>query len=109
MAEPIYLVQGDTQPQFKIDFTRTDTGDAIDLTGASVRMYIRKKYETELTLEKTASELDPTGGSVVFYFSQGDLDIDAGIYEGEVEITYSNGDKETIYDTFDIYLREDFK
>ena len=109
MAEPIYLVQGDTQPQFEMTFTRTDTGEAINLTGATVRLYIRAKYETTLTLEKTASHIDSEAGLIVFYFESGDLDIDAGVYEGEVEITYSNGDKETIYETFDIYLREDFK
>ena len=109
MAEPIYLVQGDTQPQFQFTFTRTDSGDAIDITGATIKLYIRKKYETTLTLEKTAAISDGPNGVATFFFVDGDLDQDGGVYEGEVEINYATGEKETLYETFDIYLREDFK
>lgn len=109
MAEPIYLVQGDTQPQFRLSFTRTDSGENLDLTGAEVHLYIRERYETTLTLDKVADHIDSVNGIVVFSFNAGELDLDAGIYEGEVEIIYSTGDRETIYETFDIYLREDFK
>lgn len=109
MAEPIYLVQGDSEPQFQFTFTRSDTEQAIDLDGATVKFYMRERFGTTLTLTKTATITDADNGVCVFNFSQGDLDIDAGEYEGEVEITYSTGKKETVYEKFNVVLREDLQ
>ena len=38
----INLVQGDTGPQIKATLTRSDTGSAIDISGATTKMHFRK-------------------------------------------------------------------
>lgn len=41
MAEKIKLVQGDTRPQVRLTLTDENTGDVIDLTGATVTLHFR--------------------------------------------------------------------
>ena len=104
----IYLVQGDTRPQLQVTATR-EGGSVIDLTDSTVLLKIRRKNIRGITLTLTGTLSDPTNGVAVFAFSDGDLDIDAGDYQGEVEVTYSTGDIETAYDLVDINLRRDFE
>jgi hypothetical protein len=76
------LVQGDSAPQIKATITRFDTG-AISTNFAD--------------------------GIAVFSFSDTDLvGLSAGYYEGEIEITYSTGLKETIFEVQNYQLRGDF-
>jgi hypothetical protein len=110
MADPIYLVQGDTGPQIKVIMTRDDTGVAEDITDAVVRLHFRKKYtETllfSLTGQSTPDEAEV--GTAIFVFSNGQLDLDAGEYEAEVEVVFDTGTRETIYEKLDFVLRQDF-
>ena len=50
----------------------------------------------------------PTAGIAIVNWATGDLDQDAGTYEGEIEVTKSSGQIETIYDTIKFKIREDF-
>lgn len=106
----IQLVQGDTGPQIKVTLTRSDTGSAEDLTGATIKLHFRKKRTTtvlfSLTNQSTGDNL--TNGICFFVFSAGQLDLDEGYYEGEVEVVGSSGTRETIYETVEFYLRDDF-
>lgn len=105
----ITLVQGDTGPQIKVTLTRSDTGSAENLTGATIKLHFRKKDTTtslfSLTNQSTGDNL--TNGICFFIFATGQLDLDAGYYEGEVEVVSSSGTRETIYEIIDFYLRED--
>lgn len=110
MADPILLVQGDTGPQIKVVLTRQDTGAAEDITDATVRLYFRKKY-TEVVLFTLTGQSTPdeeAAGTAVFAFSNGQLDLEPGEYEGEVEVVYDTGIRETVYETVDFMLRRDF-
>ena len=106
----INLVQGDTGPQIKGSRTRRDTGAVQDLTGATVVMRFRKKRSTTVlfTLTNQSGDDDKTSGIALFAFSAGQLDLDEGYYEGEVEVVASSGTRETVYEIVDFYLREDF-
>lgn len=107
----IYLVQGDTGPQIYIKVTREDTGNAIDVSGGSAKLKVRKKGETSLSFTLTASDVGQNLSEGKLYFSpDGDqlTAIAAGNYEGEVEITLSNGTVETVFEPVDIVIREDF-
>lgn len=110
MADPIYLVQGDTGPQIKVILTRQDTGLAEDITDATVRLYFRKKF-TEAVLFTLTGQSTPdeaTVGTAVFVFANGQLDLAPGNYEGEVEVVFDTGARETVYEIIDFVLRQDF-
>lgn len=124
MAGRIPLVQGDTQPPLTLSLKDRDTGLPIDMSGATVRLKFRQEGETALqatvtgTLlaglvleDGTVDDTDDTpgaGGRVRFTWGTGDLDCDPGRYEGEVEITYSGGTVQTMYDRLKFKLRADF-
>jgi len=111
MAEPYKLVQGDTAPQIKVTLTRSDTGDVINLTGASTcQLHFRKKNtDTVLfSLSNQSNEPNQIQGIAIFIFSGTQLDIAPGNYEGEVEVVFNSGVRETVYETLDFVLRADF-
>lgn len=103
----IQLVQGDTGPQIKAAITRDGTAE--DLTGATAVMRFRKKKtDTVLfTLNHASSDEQLEQGDLYFIFSSGQLDLNEGFYEGEIEIVNS-GVRETVYEIVDFFLREDF-
>lgn len=106
----IYLVQGDTGPQIRITVTREDTGSVIDVSGGSAKLKVRKTGSTSaaFTLTTTTGS-DLQIGVLVFSLDGGQLaTIAAGNYEGEVEITFSDGSVETVFERVDIVIREDF-
>ena len=103
----IQLVQGDTGPQIKAEITRD--GSAEDLTGATaVLRFRKKKTDTVLFTLSSVSNSDQLAvGELYFAFSSGQLDLDEGYYEGEIEIL-NDGVRETVYEIVDFFLREDF-
>jgi hypothetical protein len=48
-----------------------------------------------------------TTGQVQFGFTGGVLDVDPGMYEGEVVVSF-NGDIQTVYDTLRFTVRDNF-
>lgn len=105
-----YLVQGDDAPQIKATLTRDVTGDIIDLTDATVRLKMRKKGTDTVLITRTSASnaSQKEAGIAIFEWGDTDLDLNAGNYEGEIEITYSTGIVETVYETLDFVVREDF-
>lgn len=106
----IYLVKDDVGSQIKAQITREDTNEAADLSGAVVKMYIRKKGTTEIlkTLTSISAPSDLEAGIVIFSFGSGDLDLDEGKYEGEIESVIGGTLTETVFETVDLYVRADF-
>ncbi len=106
------IVQGDSAPQLEVTLTRDDDGSVVDLTQMLVgKMRFRAKGTK--TLLFTMNGFNPFGtkneGKVYFSFGQPDLaTLAAGFYEGEIEITYTFGKKETCYEVVNFQLREDF-
>ena len=112
MTESFNLVQGDTGPQVKVTLTRSDSGLAIDLTSAtSCTMHFRKKNNDTIlfSLTNISGSGDQANGIAIFAFSGTQLNVDAGNYEAEVEVVFSSGVRETVFETFDFVVREDFQ
>jgi hypothetical protein len=110
-CDMIYLVKDDNGRQLECRITREDTDSPVDLTGATARLKFRKKRTTNIlfTLTNiTIAPVDLPAGQALFQFSAANLDLAAGFYEGEVEITFSNSNVETIYEIIDFQVRDDF-
>jgi len=126
MSTKIRLVQGDTKPALVVSLTDENSSDPIGINGATVRMYFRALGDTTILATLTGTLLagkvleDGTinssspfdtpgaGGRVQFNWGANDLTQPAGDYEGEIEITYADGNKQTVYDLLKFKLREDF-
>lgn len=110
MTEKIKLVQGDTRPAIVCTITDDTTGLPIDITGAAVVLKFREVGATTLQATVTGSVTNGPAGQVVFYPASAPqmLQGNAGDYEGEVEITFSNGQIQTVYDPLRFKVREDF-
>lgn len=106
----INLVQGDTGPQIKVTLTRSDTGLVQDVSDATIKMHFRKQDTTSVlfSLTNQSSPDQQDIGVCIFIFSSGQLDVDAGYYEGEVEVVFQSGTRETVYEVVEFYVREDF-
>lgn len=106
----INLVQGDTGPQIKITCTREDSGETIDMSGGTVRLKVRKRGASTLAFTLTALDVGTNlaDGIAIFAFGENDLDVAPGYYEGEIEITLSDSTVETVYETLEFFVREDF-
>lgn len=107
----IYLVQGDTGPQVFITVTREDTGTAVDVSGGSAKLKVRKKGTDTVSFTLTASDIGSNleEGKLYFSLDGGQLaTIAAGNYEGEVELTLSDATVETVFERVEIVIREDF-
>ena len=120
----INLVKGDDLPALEIilrDSNTADTGKTLDITDAStwsplnltdvsaVKLKFRKMDTTTLLSTITFTRIMPyTDGKVVMDWGSTTLDVDAGNYEGEIEITYTNGKVLTVPDKFKFILRDQF-
>jgi hypothetical protein len=105
MATIYKFVSGDTSPQISVTLTR-ESGEVVDLTGATVYLHIRAKGAPTVTLTKTATITNPTDGVFVVAWVEGDLDLAAGAYDGEIEVV-TDTYRETVYDLLAIHIRDD--
>jgi hypothetical protein len=105
MATVYKFVRGDTSPQISVTLTR-ESGEAVDLTGATVYLHIRAKGAPEVTLTKSGSINDPENGGFVVVWAEGDLDLAAGAYDAEIEVV-TDTYRETVYDLLAIQIRDD--
>jgi hypothetical protein len=104
------LVQGDQAPQIKATLKRQDDDSVIDFSGGSCALKFRAKGTTTTLFTLAAADVGDKfqEGTAIFSFSGTQLDINEGYYEGEIEVTYSSGTKETVFQVLDFYVREDF-
>jgi hypothetical protein len=129
MAEKIKLVQGDTKPQLKYVVSDDTTGAVVNMAGATVRLKFRAAGSSTLlftltgylqsgiedadgnvTLAGTGETyaVPGSGGRVAFQFNSGDLDIDPGQYEGELEVTFADSSIQTVYSVTKFQVRAQF-
>ena len=126
MSTKIRLVQGDTKPAIIVSLTDEVSSAPIGLNTATVRMFFRALGETTILTTLTGTllagrviedgtidssspyDIAGSGGRVQFSWGSTDLVQPAGDYEGEIEITYADGAKQTVYDLLKFKLREDF-
>ncbi len=107
MAEKIKLVQGDSLPQIQA-VIQDESGVAVEITGATCLLKFRRVGDTVILATLTGAVTNGATGAVVFIFGNNDLNVDAGDYEGEIEITFSNSSKQTVYEKLKFKVREDF-
>lgn len=120
-SDTLSLVTGDTLPELTFNLKNSNsaaagktldpedssTWAAIDLTGASVRLRLREVGTTTVKATLTCLITSPSAGQVATNFPTGTLDT-AGVYEGEIEITFSSGGIQTVYDLIKLKVRSDF-
>lgn len=106
----IKLVQGDNLPEVTLTLIDRQTGDPLDLSAATTTVVVKLRAATGTTVLSTLSCSKPNGGAdgvVKFYFPASTLDIPAGNYQGEIEISY-NGQFLTVFDLLQFVLRAEF-
>lgn len=109
MAEKIKLVQGDTRPQIRVTLTDDNTGLPVDITGATVRLKFRAVGSATLIDTLIGTVIDGANGVVAFAWNQSTLNVDAGDYEGEVEVTFAAGAGiQTAYQVLKFQVRAQF-
>jgi hypothetical protein len=111
MAQVIKLVKDDNRPYIRLTLTDGVDGTAINLAdgGTSVVVYFRAAGASTTLATLTCTK--PGGGAdgvVQFNFPSTTLNVPEGNYEGEVEISFVGGDKQTVYDLLKFKVRNDF-
>lgn len=107
MSNTIKLVQGDNLPYIRVALKNAD-GTAMDVSDATVVVKFRAAGSTTtLSILNCTFVTDGTDGLVVFNFPGTTLDVDAGAYEGEIEIDFA-GQIQTVYNLLKFLVREDF-
>lgn len=108
MSDIIKLVQGDTLPTVTVTITDEFTGVAVDLTGATVALKFRAQGSTTVLSTLSCILVGPAAGIISFTFPAPALDVAAGLYEGEIQITFAGGAIQTVFDPLKFRVREDF-
>lgn len=119
-SHTLNLVAGDTLPN--LIFTLRDRNTAapgrvldqndetswapLNLTGAQVRLRIRPVGSTTITSTLLCNIVNAAGGQASTDFVGAGL-TSAGVYEGEIEITFDTG-IQTVYDLIKFKVRGDF-
>jgi hypothetical protein len=109
-ADVIRLVAGDEKPLIVLTLTDDITGTPIDLSLSTTVVTVKFRKAGTTTLLSTISCTKLSGGTtgqVQFGFSGGVLDVDPGMYEGEVVINF-NGDNQTVFETLRFTVRANF-
>lgn len=110
MTDKIKLVQDDTRPALVCTITDDVTNAAINITGATVLLKFRSIGSDTLQATVTGTVTDGPNGVVVFYPASNPAMLSgaAGDYEGEIQITFSDGQIQTVYDLLKFKVRSDF-
>lgn len=110
MAEKIKLVQGDNLPYIRLTLTDPTTGEPINLSdpGVVVRVYFRAAGSTTVLSTILCEKVSGGAtGQLRFNFQNGVLDVDPGLYEGEIEVDF-DGQTQTVYDVLKFSIRSQF-
>ena len=109
-VDVIRLVEGDEKPVIVLTLTDDLTGSPIDLSLGTTVVTIKFRESGTTTLLSTIATSKLSGGTtgqVQFNFTGGVLNVDPGMYEGEIVINF-NGEVQTVYDTLRFTVRESF-
>ena len=125
--ETINLVQGDTNPV--LNFTLRDSKTAIttnpvtildendsstwaiiDITGYSIELKFRAANSSTVLFTESLGITSASGGTCYMIWPADSLDVPAGVYEGELQITDNSTPPrvQTVYDKLKFKVREQF-
>jgi hypothetical protein len=106
----IKLVQGDNLPEVTLTLINLETDLPLDLSAATTTVVVKLRALGGTTVLSTLTCVKTNGGAdgvVMFFFPASTLDIPAGQYQGEIEISF-NGQFLTVYDLLQFSLRAEF-
>jgi len=109
-TDVIRLVSGDERPVIILTLTDDVTGAPIDLSGISTAVSVKFRLAGSTTLLSTipcTKVGSGATGQVQFAFLNDELDVDPGMYEGEVVIDF-NGQIQTVFETLRFTVRANF-
>lgn len=121
--ETINLVAGDTKPEINLTLKDSNTAASgqtldeddsttwavIDITDPTIRVKFRLLGATSILDTMTCVKVAPTtDGKCYMPWNPTTLDVAAGTYEGEIELTYTSGAILTLYDRLKFKVRDDF-
>lgn len=106
----IRLVKNDTGPQIQLTLTDDATGAAVNLSGATATLHMKSLTTGTVVLSRALTI--PTGtasqGLAIVVWGASDLNQTPGDYDGEVEIVFATGMRQTVYDVLKFRLRDQF-
>jgi hypothetical protein len=88
-----YIKQNDTSPVLRANLEDA-SGTAINLAGSSVRFHMRFARSGVTKVDAAATIIDGENGIVDYQWIAPDTDTN-GTFQGEFEVTYSDGSVET--------------
>jgi len=121
--ETINLVAGDTKPEINLTLKDSNTAVSgqtldpddsstwavIDITDPTIRVKFRLLGGSSILDTMTCVKVAPTtDGKCYMPWNSTTLDVAAGTYEGEIELTYTSGAILTLYDRLKFKVRDDF-
>jgi len=123
--ETINLVQGDTLPQ--LNFTLRDSKTAIvtnpvtildendsstwaiiDITNYTIHFKFRAVNSSTVLFTESLGITSASGGTCYMSWPADSLDVPAGMYEGELQLTDNNSKIQTVYDKLKFKVIEQF-
>jgi hypothetical protein len=106
----IRLVKNDTGPQIQLTLTDESTGSPINLSGATATLYMKSLTTGTVVVSRPLTI--PTGtasqGVALIIWGASDLNQTPGDYDGEVEVLFATGMRQTVYDVLKFRLRDQF-
>lgn len=85
------LKRGNLLPALNATLKYSD-GTIINLTGATVKFFMRPKGSSTVIVNASCSVVSATAGTVQYNWQAGETDT-VGNYEGEFQITFGSGSK----------------
>ncbi|HAI37196.1 MAG TPA: hypothetical protein DCM40_03170 [Maribacter sp.] len=110
MADVIKVVKGDELPIITLTLTDDVANTPLDLSNVNTTVSVKFRAVNTTTVLSTiaCSKLNNgTDGKVTFNFTGGVLDVDEGMYEGEVSVVFPSG-TQTVYDVLKFRVRSNF-
>lgn len=101
----IDMVAGDNLPLVTLNLTDNSSGSNIDVSQAVVIVQFRVAGGSGGVTLPCANVADGTDGRVAFNFPGTVSNVPAGLYEGQIVITYNSGSKQTVYDILKFRIR----
>jgi hypothetical protein len=95
------IKQNDTSPAM-LATLQDASGDAVNITAATVRFHMRRIGSTQVTIDQPAVIVTPLSGLVRYNWQAADT-VAVGSYQAEFEVTYADASIETFPN--DSYIR----
>ena len=120
--ETINLVQGDTKPQINftirdsatavagktLDENDSSTWEIINITGYSIELKFKEMSSAAVLSTINLGITSAAAGTCYLNWPDDSLDVAAGIYEGELQLTDASDKVQTVYDKLKFKVREQF-